>query len=86
MTFRHRCFDALGRDAQTKQKRLEATLQCARDIQKFEIEFYWKRAAYFGALQSISFAALGLAATPQGSKPDWRDWRQGKVIAPRGAA
>lgn len=65
MTFRDRYFEALGLDqpgnGAEDQVRLFATLQRAHDIRKFEIDLYWKRAAYFWAFRAISFAALGLS-------------------------
>ena len=38
------------------RKKLEAALEHALDIRKFEIELYWKRATYFWALIASTFA------------------------------
>jgi hypothetical protein len=65
MIFRQRYFEALGLDPGEKDeeehKKLAAALGRAHELRKFEIELYWKRAAYFWAFQAISFAALGLS-------------------------
>jgi hypothetical protein len=44
-----------GIDPYDKEK-LEAALEHALDIRKFEIEMYWKRATYFWALIAVTFA------------------------------
>ncbi len=55
--FREQYFQALGT---TEEKKLTEVLKLAHDIRQFEIELYWKRAAYFWAFQLIAFTALGL--------------------------
>jgi hypothetical protein len=63
MTFRDRYFEALGLDPSDDQHkgRRAAALDRAHDIRIFEIELYWKRAAYFWAFQAIPFAAIALS-------------------------
>ena len=39
-------------------KKIEAALNRAHDIRKFEIDLYWKRALYFWGFQSVIFAGL----------------------------
>lgn len=38
------------------REKLEAALEHALDIRKFEIDMYWKRATYFWALIAVAFA------------------------------
>ncbi|MCC9001729.1 MAG: hypothetical protein LM549_03765, partial [Candidatus Competibacter sp.] len=38
------------------RSKLESALEKALDIRKFEIELYWKRAAYFWTLIAAAFA------------------------------
>jgi hypothetical protein len=49
--------------------KMQSALQHALDIRKFEIELYWKRAAYFWTFIGATFAAYGAiqasAATPE---------------------
>ena len=62
---RKRYFEALDvkEDASGRSK-LRAALRRAHEIRKFEIDLYWKRAAYFWALEAAAFAAFALL---------WRD-------------
>jgi ABC-type xylose transport system permease subunit len=55
--FREHYLQALGTNDESKLAALQET---AHSIRQFEIELYWKRAAYFWAFQLVSFAALGL--------------------------
>jgi hypothetical protein len=43
-----------------KRDKVKDALALAHEIRQFEIELYWKRAAYFWAFQLIAFTALGL--------------------------
>jgi hypothetical protein len=52
-----------GRTQWKPDTRAGAALQYAHDIRKFEIELYWKRAAYFWAFIAASFAGYGLASS-----------------------
>ena len=54
-----RYFETLGisEDASERPK-LEAALQRAHEIRKFEIDLYWKRATYFWALEAAAFVAF----------------------------
>jgi len=45
-------FEAKDKDS----KKLKAAFDQVSDIRKFEIELYWKRAAYFWALIAVAFA------------------------------
>jgi len=44
-------------------------LQCALDVRKFEIELYWKRAAYFWTLNAAALAGYALILTKAGRDP-----------------
>ena len=56
--FEYRYFHALRIDASTKPQMLESALARANKNRDFEIEHYWKRAAYFWAFQVAIFAAI----------------------------
>jgi hypothetical protein len=60
--FRDRYLEALGLNPilPRDRERIKAALNRAHDIRKFEIELYWKRAAYFWGFQAVAFAALAL--------------------------
>lgn len=58
VAFGQRYFQALGT---RKPEDLQCACKLAHEIRKFEIELYWKRAAYFWAFQLIAFTALGFA-------------------------
>lgn len=47
------------------EKKLEAALEHALDIRKFEIELYWKRAAYFWTLIAAAFAGYFVILSAQ---------------------
>jgi len=51
------------------RKKLEAALEHALDIRKFEIEMYWKRASYFWALIAVTlvgyFGVIGSEKIPE---------------------
>jgi hypothetical protein len=51
--------EQFGIDPENKEKR-KAALERALDIRKFEIEHYWKRAAYFWTLIAAAFTAYGV--------------------------
>lgn len=55
--FREHYLQALGTHDKDVLGELRKT---AHTIRQFEIELYWKRAAYFWAFQLVAFAALGL--------------------------
>ncbi|MBZ5522609.1 MAG: hypothetical protein LAP21_10265 [Acidobacteriia bacterium] len=65
-SFRDRYLEALGitlvgnRPDGENARKLKAALSRAHEIRQFEIELYWKRAAYFWAFQLVAFTALGL--------------------------
>jgi len=59
-SFRERYFEALGFDPAFDLVKLKAAHARAYEMRKFEIELYWKRAAYFWAFQLVAFTALGL--------------------------
>ena len=56
-----------GRLASKEPSRLEKALAQAHDLRKFEIDLYWKRAAYFWAFIAASF--VGFAACLNASTP-----------------
>lgn len=47
-------------DSKEERERQETALRHALDIRKFEIELYWKRAAYFWTFIGAALAAYGL--------------------------
>ena len=49
----------------SSEKKLEAALEHALDIRKFEIELYWKRAAYFWTLIAAAFAGYFVILSAQ---------------------
>jgi hypothetical protein len=57
MNFRDRYLEALGTSDPVK---IGAARDRAYEIRQFEIDLYWKRAAYFWAFQLIAFTSLGL--------------------------
>src|SRR5262245_36084396 len=59
-SFRERYLEALDIDPVKDVSELKAAHARAHEIRKFEIDLYWKRAAYFWAFQLIAFTALGL--------------------------
>lgn len=62
LSYRDRYFEAIGikmDDDPKREDKLKAVLDRAHDIRKFEIELYWKRAAYFWAFQLVAFTILG---------------------------
>jgi hypothetical protein len=48
--------DAKEETQESKPDRIEKALEKAHDIRKFEIDLYWKRAAYFWAFSAAAFA------------------------------
>lgn len=51
----------------TKVEQYDKRLNCILDIRKFEIELYWKRAAYFWTFIAATFAGYGVSISSKDS-------------------
>lgn len=49
----------LGMGTTPNPKRLKSALATALDIRKYEIDLYWRRAAYFWTFIAAAFVAFG---------------------------